>query len=158
MSSKNNNSGFWNSSAFKGTMGILGTLLAVVIIIMVCAKVLFVSDVSAENKKTGRITSTEPKSVSTTVSVKTTKKTVKKTSRTFNNYDSIDPEDVDTDEYTTQRVVSAVYLHPQPTSASENLCVIPVGAVCKVFKNENGWLYLDYNGQKGYAYYTFFTE
>ena len=66
MSSKNNSFDFWNSSTFKGIMGVLGTLLAVVIIIMLCAKALFISDVSAENKKTGRITSTEPKSISTT--------------------------------------------------------------------------------------------
>ncbi|MGN1133498.1 MAG: SH3 domain-containing protein, partial [Oscillospiraceae bacterium] len=57
----------------------------------------------------------------------------------------------------TKTVISAVYLHPEPNSSSENLMVLPVGAECKVFRNENGWLYLEYNGQKGYAYYTFFS-
>lgn len=158
MSSKNNSSDFWKSPTIKGISAIMGTLLAVVIIILVSAKILFVSDSSSETKKTGRITSTEPKSIVTTTTVKTTKKTVKKTSREFNDYKDSDESDAQTDEYTIQTVISAVYLHPQPTSASENLCVIPVGAKCKVFRNENGWLYLDYDGQKGYAYYTFFTQ
>ena len=88
---------------------------------------------------------------------KATKKTTK--SSTTTGYNDLYSDDLYDDEsYTTQTVISAVYLHPEPTSASENLCVIPVGAECKVYKNENGWLYLDYNGQMGYAYYTFFTE
>ncbi len=153
--SNKNSSDFWNSPTFKGLAAVMGTLLVVVIIVMLAAKVMFVSDTSAENKKTGRITSTEPKSVVTTTTTKATKKTVKKTKREYNTYDGTQ---IDTDEYTNQTVISAVYLHPEPNSSSENLCVIPVGAVCKVYKNENGWLYLDYDGQKGYAYYTFFTE
>ncbi len=153
--SKKNSSDFWNSPTFKGIAGVMGTLLVVVIIVMVAAKVMFISDSPSENKKTGRITSTEPKSVVTTTTPKATKKTVKKTSRTYNTYDG---SQIDTDEYTNQTVISAVYLHPEPNSSSENLCVIPVGAVCKVYANENGWLYLDYDGQKGYAYYTFFTD
>ncbi|MDO5124812.1 MAG: hypothetical protein Q4D35_00330 [Ruminococcus sp.] len=153
----NQNTDFLHSSTFKGVVAVLGTLLAVVIVIMIAAKVLFISDDSDSIKKTGRITSTEAKVVATTTTPRTTKKPVKKTSRDYKDYD--EPEyDIDTDEYKIQTVISAVYLHPKPTSSSENLCVLPVGAECKVFANENGWLYLEYDGQKGYAYYTFFTQ
>lgn len=161
MGNNKNSSDFLNSSTFKGIVGILGTLLAVVLIIMVAAKVIFVSDESVESKVTGRITSTEAKAVVTTTT-KATKKTVKKTTREFKDYDlsdmNIDDVDIDTNEYKNQTVVSAVYLHPQPTSSSENLCVIPAGTVCKVFADENGWLYLEYEGQKGYAWHEFFSE
>ena len=53
--------------------------------------------------------------------------------------------------------ISAVYLHPQPTSSSENLLTIPSGATCKYYRNENGWYYVEYNGTKGYAWQTFFS-
>lgn len=158
MNNNKNSSDFFNSSTFKGIVSVLGTLLVVVIIVMIAAKVIFVSDVSVENKKTGRITSTEAKAVVTTTT-KATKKTVKKTTRDFKNYDEMDIDiDIDTDEYKNQTVISAVYLHPQPNSSSENLCVIPAGAVCKVFADDNGWLYLDYEGQKGYAWHEFFSN
>lgn len=148
----NNKSDFWASSTFKGVVSVLGTLLVVVIIVLVCAKVLFVSNSSDENIKTGRVTSTDPLPVTTTEAATTTeKKTAKKTTKNYEDYYS-------EKNYTIQTVISAVYLHPEPNSSSENLCVIPVGAECKVFKNENGWLYLDYEGQKGYAYYSFFSE
>ena len=55
------------------------------------------------------------------------------------------------------RCISAVYLHPQPSAESENLLVIPQGAVVEVQKDEYGWDYLDYNGTIGWAYGTFFT-
>lgn len=153
--SKNANTG--TSATLKGIIAVLSTLLVVVIIVLVSAKVLFVGGNSVETKKTGRITVTDPLEVTTTVKTKATKKTTK--SSTTTGYNDLYSDDLYDDEsYTTQTVISAVYLHPEPTSASENLCVIPVGAECKVYKNENGWLYLDYNGQMGYAYYTFFTE
>ena len=145
MSKKNS-----KTSSLTGVIAVLCTLLVVVIIVLVSAKILFVGDKN-ETIKTGRITSTEPLAVTTT-----TPKESKKVKKTTLDQDTLyDDEDGD---YTKQTVISAVYLHPEPTSKSENLCVIPVGAVCKVYKNENGWLYLDYDGQKGYAYYTFFTE
>ncbi|MGN0601759.1 MAG: SH3 domain-containing protein [Oscillospiraceae bacterium] len=153
MSGKSKNSDFWSSSTFKGIIAVLSTLLVVVIITLVSAKLLFVGNSSGNTIKTGRITSTEPLAVTTTVKTKHTEKTTKKTNSGDDDFYS-----EDTGDYTTQTVISAVYLHPEPTSKSENLCVIPVGAECKVYKNENGWLYLDYDGQKGYAYYTFFTE
>lgn len=156
MSNKNKNSDFWQSSTFKGIIAVLSTLLVVVIIVLVSAKVIFVGGNSVKSTKTGRITVTEELAVTTTTKATSAKKTTKKTTTGYN--DLYSDELYDSEEYTTQTVISAVYLHPQPTSKSENLCVIPVGAECKVYKNENGWLYLDYNGQKGYAYYTFFTE
>ena len=141
-----------NTSSLAGVIAVLSTLLVVVIIVLVSAKILFVGDKS-ETVKTGRITSTEPLAVTTT-----TKKETKKPKKTTNDIDDFFNDNDDEGDYTKQTVISAVYLHPEPNSKSENLCVIPVGAECKVYKNENGWLYLDYDGQKGYAYYTFFTE
>lgn len=139
------------SSSLAGVIAVLSTLLVVVIIVLVSAKLLFVGDKS-ETIKTGRITSTDPLPVTTT-----TRKETKKPKKTTVDSDDLYNED-ETGDYTKQTVISAVYLHPEPSSKSENLCVIPVGAECKVYRNENGWLYLDYDGQKGYAYYTFFTE
>ena len=78
MAVKKNNSDFWTSSAFKGTVAVLATLLAVVIIILICAKVLFVSNSSQENIKTGRITSTDPLPVTTTVKTTTQAKKLPK--------------------------------------------------------------------------------
>ena len=92
----------------------------------------------------------------TTTKATKTSKTRKETTTGYNDMGT--DNSLEDATYSIKTVISAVYLHPQPTSASENLCVIPVGAECKVYTNENGWLYLDYNGQKGYAYYSFFTE
>lgn len=142
------------TSTLKGVITVLSTLLVVVIIVLVSAKLLFVGGNSNDSIKTGKLTSTKPLAVTTTKSDKAEKKTTKKTTA---DVDDIYADDEDGD-YKKQTVISAVYLHPEPNSKSANLCVIPVGAECKVYKNENGWLYLDYDGQKGYAYYTFFTE
>ena len=139
------------SSSLAGIIAVLSTLLVVVIIVLVSAKILFVGNKS-EVVKTGRITSTQSLKVTTT-----TQKESKKPKKTTSDDDFFNDDD-DEGDYTKQTVISAVYLHPEPFSKSENLCVIPVGAECKVYRNENGWLYLDYDGQKGYAYYTFFTE
>ena len=156
MSKKSNNSDFWKSSTFKGIIAVLATLLVVVIIVLVCAKVLFVGNGSDGERKTGKIPLTQEHEFTTTTKPTKTSKTRKETTTGYNDMGT--DNSLEDATYSIKTVISAVYLHPQPTSASENLCVIPVGAECKVYTNENGWLYLDYNGQKGYAYYSFFTE
>ncbi|MGN1114463.1 MAG: SH3 domain-containing protein [Oscillospiraceae bacterium] len=159
MSNKSDNS---LSPTVKGVIAILITLLVVIIVIMICAKLIFVGINKDDNVVTGKITSTQSMAVTTTTKVQHT--------TTYNFYLDED-EDSEDDEYgdsddedseddgnaETKTVISAVYLHPEPNSSSANLMVLPVGAKCKVFRNENGWLYLEYNGQKGYAYYTFFS-
>lgn len=143
-------------TAVKGTIAVMITALAVVIITMLFARSLFISNASDKTKKTGRITSTEYVEVSTQAPVSLTE-----TKKTTTTRSTDDPYQTNTGENlgdsTVMTVISAVYLHPEPTSKSENLLVIPVGATVKVFKNENGWLYLEYNGQMGYAYQSFFS-
>ncbi len=147
-------------SSVKGTIAVMVTTLIVVIITMLFARSLFISNASDTERKTGWLTSTQP--LETTASTTTT--TTQAQSQTQAEGD--DESEADSDEsgdesaldgnVTIMTVVSAVYLHPEPTSASENLLVIPQGATVRVYRNENGWLYLDYDGQQGYAYYTFF--
>lgn len=143
-------------TAVKGTIAVMITALAVVIITMLFARSLFISNASDKTKKTGRITSTEYVEVSTQAPVSLTE-----TKKTTTTRSTDDPYQTNTGENlgdsTVMTVISAVYLHPEPTSKSENLLVIPVGATVKVYKNENGWLYLEYNGQMGYAYQSFFS-
>lgn len=132
------------------------TLLVVVIVIMVFAKSLFVSD-SSEPKKTGIITSTEYIPPATqTVEQKETKKSTKKTTGEDDEDDDYDP--YEDEDYQMITCTSAVYLHPEPTSSSANLLTIPAGAECKFFRDENGWYYVEYNGTQGYAWNTFFSS
>lgn len=144
------------SSTVKGIIAIMLTLLVVIIVIMIFAKSLFIND-NTEPKKTGVITSTEYiPPVTTTTSTASETTTTKKTSKEEDEYD--DPyDDDDEDQQGTVSCISAVYLHPEPTSSSENLLTIPAGAECKYFRNENGWYYVEYNGTQGYAWNTFFS-
>jgi len=142
------------SSTVKGIIAIMLTLLVVVIVIMIFAKNLFIND-NTTPKKTGVITSTEyvpPATTTTEETTTTTKKTTKKTEEEDDPYD--ENED---DQQGTVNCISAVYLHPEPTSSSENLLTIPAGAECKYFRNDNGWYYVEYNGTQGYAWNTFFS-
>ncbi len=143
-------------TAVKGTIAVMLTVMVVVIITMLFAKSLFISSADSEPKKTGSITSTEYVFVTTQATVEVTETTSATTTKsTEDPYQSDNTDSLG--EYTVMTVNSAVYLHPEPSSKSDNLLVIPTGASCKVYSNESGWLYLDYNGQLGYAYYTFFT-
>lgn len=147
------------SPAVKGTIAIMLTLLVVIIVVMIFAKTLFIGhNNDSEPKKTGAITSTEY------IPPVTTKETTQKTEKTSETADSDDEyedpyiNDSGADGASSEiTCTSAVYLHPQPTSKSENLATIPKGAKVKFFRNENGWYYVEYNGQKGYAWQTFFT-
>lgn len=137
----------------KGIIAIMITLLAVVIIVMVFAKSLLISQPNT-NVKTGTITSTEyipPVTTTTTTAEETVKVSSK---RTTTQEEELDPQEEENAQ--TIKCISAVYLHPQPTSSSENLLTIPNGAECIFYRNENGWYYVEYNGTKGYAWQTFF--
>lgn len=145
------------SSTVKGIIAIMLTLLVVIIVIMIFAKSLFVND-NTTPKKTGTITSTEyiPPETTTTYEVVTE---AEKSTSDKKDEEYTDPYRQETDEsdYVEITCVSAVYLHPQPTSSSENLLTIPSGAVCKFFRDENGWYYVEYNGTQGYAWNSFFS-
>lgn len=146
----------------KGIIAILITLLIVVIVIMLFAKSLFVKN-DTEPKATGKITSTSYIPPQTTVSVKTEATQDNNAGNNDNTDDEDDFEEdttsksSDDDSKGTVSCISAVYLHPSPSANSANLATIPVGAECKFYKNENGWYYVEYNGQKGYAWNTFFN-
>lgn len=141
------------SSTVKGIIAIMLTLLVVVIVIMIFAKNLFIND-NTTPKKTGVITSTEYIPPATTTTEETTTTTKKSTKKTEEEDDPYEGED---DQQGTVNCISAVYLHPEPTSSSENLLTIPAGAECKYFRNDNGWYYVEYNGTQGYAWNTFFS-
>lgn len=146
------------SPTVKGVIAILLTILVVVIVIMIFAKTLFIGNNDQEAKKTGVMTApTEYVKPETSASASSSEQT-----------NDPDPDADDDDYYngsdssTSEKSVeisctSAVYLHPEPNSSSANLATIPSGAKVKYFKNENGWYYVEYNGQKGYAWQSFFT-
>lgn len=147
----------WLTPTVKGIIAILITLLVVIIVVMIFAKSLFINT-NTTPKKTGTITSTEyvpPKTTTTTEAPEETKKTKKTTEEDEDPYSGDDSESGDA--VGDIQCISAVYLHPQPTSSSENLLTIPSGATCKYYRNENGWYYVEYNGTKGYAWQTFFS-
>lgn len=142
----------------KGIIAVFITILVVVVIVMLFAKSLFVSDPKAASKvKTGHITSTEYTYVATTtdeeVAVTTEKKKKKKTTTTEEEPAVSLPEGLDTSVAGTYSVTNAVYLHPEPNSSSANLLTLPAGATVKVYGSANyGWYYLEYDGQYGYAW------
>ena len=148
------NSGLGLSSNVKGVIAIMITLLVVIIVIMLFAKSLFIND-NKEPTATGKITSTEYIPPVTTTTVSETEETKKSTKKLADDYDEDNKNDNEEDGVTVN-CISPVYLHPEPNSSSANLATIPSGAKCTFYKNENGWYYVDYNGTKGYAWYTFF--
>lgn len=149
------------ATTIKGVIAVFLTLLVVVIIIMLFAKSLFVSDETiARNVKTGHLTETEyvPIEIQTTRNeeVVTTKKPKKKTEKAEEEPPAL-PEGLDTLIAGTYTVNDAVYLHPEPNTNSENLMVLPYGADVKVYGSTNGWYYVDFEGQVGYAWGSYFN-
>lgn len=142
------------SAAVKGIIAILFTLLIVVLVIMVFAKSLF-NGTDTTTKKTGSITSTRYTAPSETKAA-TEKETTKKTA-----HGKQEKEEEEEEEYKetleTITCTGPVYLHPQPSSSSENLLTIQTGEEVKFIRNENGWYYIDYKGQEGYAWGNYFT-
>lgn len=149
----------------KGVIAVFITILIVVIVVMLFARSLFVTDSkNAAKVKTGHLTSTEYVSVATTageeeVQATTTKKKKKKTTTTEEEVSAPSnlPEGLDESVAGNYVVNSAVYLHPEANSSSENLATLPQGAQVEVFGQVYGWYYLIYEGQYGYAYGSFFN-
>ena len=148
----------------KGLIAVFITILIVVIIVMLFAKSLFVSSSKlSANVKTGHITSTEYVSVATTAGddveiTSVQKKNKKKTTTEDNTPDISLPADLDTSVAGKYVVNDSVYLHPEPSSSSENLSTLPAGAQVEVYGSSNyGWYYVKYDDQVGYAWGTYFT-
>ena len=140
------------SSAVKGIIAIMLTFLIVIVVIMLFWKSLFTNN-DTGTKATGTITSTKydpPETKTATEREDTKKPTKKKTSK---------KEDDDEDEEDTQKITctGAVLLHPEPSSSSATLDTIPGGVEVTFIRNENNWFYVEYNGQKGYAWGNYFT-
>ena len=149
------------SPAVKGTIAIMLTLLVVIIVVMIFAKTLFIgNDNSQEPKKTGAITSTEYiPPVTTQSTTQQTEDTAESEQTDAEDYDPYTQDSSNADGAGSEiTCTGAVYLHPQPSSKSATLATIPQGAKVKFYRNENGWYYVEYNGQKGYAWQTFFTK
>lgn len=159
-------SGFEIASTIKGIIAVFITILIVVVIIMLFARSLFVNNTELKkNVKTGHLTETAYVSVDPNatlpnqeevVATETTKKKKKKT--TTEDTTPALPEGLDTSNAGTYIVNDAVYLHPEPSSSSAELVTLKKGDEVKVFGNSNyGWYYLEYEGQLGYAWGTYFT-
>ena len=86
------------------------------------------------------------------------KKKKKKTTTEDNTPDISLPADLDTSVAGKYVVNDSVYLHPEPSSSSENLSTLPAGAQVEVYGSSNyGWYYVKYDDQVGYAWGTYFT-
>ena len=151
------------ATTVKGVIAVMLTFMLVVIVLMFTARSMFVLEGNEykEDIASGRVTSTQPtvyEGADTTVAQEDDASSKKKRTASPNAKDNDDSTTTTKLSGTTQyRCISAVYLHPQPSAESENLLVIPQGAVVDVQKDEYGWYYLDYNGTVGWAYGTFFT-
>lgn len=148
----------------KGVIAVMLTFMVVVIVLMFTARSMFIlqGNEYKEEVPTGQVTSTQPtvyEGGGTEPAEEEDDSGKKKRTASPNAKDNEDGATTTTKlSGTTQyRCISAVYLHPEPSAESENLLVIPQGAVVEVQKDEYGWYYLDYNGQIGWAYGTFFT-
>ena len=158
--------GFEVASTIKGIIAVFITILIVVVIVMLFAKSLFVTNTEVnKNVKTGHLTETAYVSVDPNatlpnqeevVATETTKKKKKKSTTTEASVAL--PEGLDTSNAGTYVVNDAVYLHPEPNSSSTELVTLNKGDEVKVYGNSNyGWYYLEYKGQMGYAWGTYFT-
>ena len=139
----------WLTPAVKGIIAILLTVLVVAIVIMIFAKTLYVNT-NTSPKKTGTITSTEYIPPKTTTTSEEPQKTSKKTKKTAEpDEDPYDGDDDDNgDAVGDIQCISAVYLHPQPTSSSENLLTIPSGATCKSTATKTAGIMLNTTAQR----------
>ncbi|MBR1392201.1 MAG: SH3 domain-containing protein [Ruminococcus sp.] len=146
----------------KGMVALMLTALLVIIVTMLFAKSLFVSNASDE-KITGRLTA--PPNVTTIMMTTTSATTTKATTTRDANYDPYEEKKQNQQEEllasgaTHMKVKSAVYLRSAPNSTSESkiYTTIPAAAEVTAFSITNyNWIYVEYNGIKGYAYGDFF--
>ncbi len=157
-------------STVKGIIAVAITCFIVCVIVIMFSNSLFVSDAELQKTaKTGHLTETafeviEPKK-QLRDEVVTTKATKKKKTTTVEEEDEPEteenteiPEGLDTSVAGDYYVNSPVYLHPIADANSANLATLQTGEEIKVLGQSFGWYYLSYNGQKGYAWGTFFTK
>ena len=160
------------ASIVRGIIAVGLTCLIVCIIVIMFAKTLFVSDAELQKTaKTGHLTETafemiEPVEQQLREEVVTTKATKKKKKTTTVAQASPEedsqpadlPEGIDTGIAGEYTVNSPVYLHPTPDANAANLATLPYGATVKILGSSYGWYYLEYEGEKGYAWGTYFTK
>ncbi len=155
-------------STIRGIIAVAVTSFIVCVIVIMFSNSLFVSDAELQKTaKTGHLTETafevvEPKQ-QLRDEVVTTKATKKKKTTTAEDDDEPEdngdlPEGLDASIAGDYTVNSPVYLHPQADANSENLATLPYGADVKVLGQSFGWYYVEYDGQKGYAWGTFFNR
>ena len=153
----------------RGIIAVALTCLIVCIIVIMFAKTLFVSDAELQKTaKTGHLTETafemiEPVEQQLREEVVTTKATKKKkkttTTQKAEEAEKTDlPEGIDTAAAGDYTVNSPVYLHPTADANSANLATLPYGVTVKVLGQSYGWYYLEYEGEKGYAWGTYFNK
>lgn len=144
----------------KGMVALMVTALVVIIVTMLFAKSLFVSN-AADEKKTGRLTA--PPNYTTISTTTTTTTTTRATTTRDENYDPYEERKQNQESEnlagsaTDMTVKSAVYMREAANSDAKILSTLPAGAKVKAYSVTNGnWLYVEYNGTKGYAYGDFF--
>lgn len=146
------------ATTVKGVIAVMVTLMLVIIVLMYTARSMFVLEGNEVETILGSITSTMPTVYdSPEVPAENNEETKKATTTTKPANGGGETTTTKLGNTTQYRCTSAVYLHPEPSAESENLLVIPLGAVVEVQKEEYGWYYLDYNGTIGWAYGSFFT-
>lgn len=140
----------------KGIIAILLTVLTVVIVTMLFAKSLFVSNTSDE-RKTGRLTAPPNyTTISTTTATSTTTSRKRTTTRDWGSEDPYQEEIAKTGA-TEMVVKNAVKLRKEPNSDSEVITVLAADTKVTAFSVTNGnWLYVEANGKTGYAFGDFF--
>lgn len=154
-------------SVVRGIIALGITCFAVCVIVIMFAKSLFVSDAELQKTaKTGHLTETafevvEPKQ-QLRDEVVTTKATKKKKTTTAEaeapeERDDL-PEGLDTSIAGMYTINNPVYLHPIADANSANLATIPYGEQINVLGQSFGWYYVEFEGQQGYAWGTFFTK
>ncbi len=143
------------SDVVKGIIAVMITALVVIIVIMMFAKSLF-STSNTEERKTGKLTAA-PNYTTVTTTTSQTVTSAKKATTTRNAEADPYKTKIAADGATEMTVKDGVWLHPEPNSKSTNIVVIPKGTKVTAYAIVNGaWLYVDYNGQLGYAYSSFF--
>ena len=145
------------ATTVKGVIAVMITFMVVAIVLMFTARRMFVlqGNEYKEEIPTGVVTSTQPtvyEGKETTLPEEEDDTGKKKRTASPNAKDDDGQTTTKLTGTTQYKCATAYYLHPQPSSDSENLLVIPQGAVVEVQKEENGWLYMDYNGTVGWAY------
>ena len=155
-------------STIRGIIAVAVTCFIVCVIVIMFSNTIFVSDAELQKTaKTGRLTETAfevavPKQ-QLRDEVVTTKATKKKKTTTAEGdapeaENSDLPEGLDTSIAGSYTVNGPVYLHPIADANSANLATIPFGEKIQVMGQSFGWYYVEFDGQKGYAWGTYFDK